>query len=72
MIRHTSSLRRIYDKSKIKSQSSSIPQGNKNLPYLSPYNFSVQVFYHFISPHKFIGVRRNKKGNGENDPLEEL
>lgn len=73
MIRHTSSLRRIYDKSKItNSQFSSIPQGSKNLPYLNPYNFSIQIFYHFISPHKFIGVRKNKKGGGESDPLEEL
>ena len=74
MIRHTSSLRRIYDKREVIAmfQSPSISQGNKNLPYLNPYNFSVQVFYHFISPHKIIGVRRNKKGNGENDPLEEL
>ncbi len=74
MIRHTSSLRRIYDKSEPVAlfQSPSVPQSNKNLPYLNPYNFSVQVFYHFISPHKAIGVRKSKKGNGESDPLEEL
>ena len=75
MVRHTNSLRRIYDKRNqlTISQSPSITQqGNKNLPYLNPYNFSIQVFYHFISPHKFIGVRKNKKGNGENNPLEEL
>ena len=74
MIRHISSLRRIYDRNeqKVVLPSSSIQQGFKDITYLKPYNFSIQVFYHFISPHKTIGVRANKKGNGENDPLEEL
>ena len=74
MIRHTSSLRRIYDKKEhfATLPTSSVPQSYKDIPYLSPYNFSIQVFYHFISPHKVIGVRKNKKGNGESDPLEEL
>jgi hypothetical protein len=74
MIRHTSSLRRIYDKREVLTlgQTSSIPQSNKNIPYLSPYNFSIQVFYHFLSPHKVIGTRIGKKGIGESDPLEEL
>ncbi len=74
MIRHTNSLKRIYDKRNpvTIAQSTYVPPGNNNFPYLNPYNFSIQVFYHFISPHKVIGVRGNKKGNGESDPLEEL
>jgi hypothetical protein len=74
MIRHSNSLRKIYDKRELLrlGQSSGIPQSDKNFPYLNPYNFSIQVFYHFLSPHKVIGVIKSKKGGGESDPLEEL
>ncbi len=70
MFRHTNSLRRIYEK-KGSGSFPQIPTSEKDFRYLTPYFFSVQAFYHFVSPHKTLGVRRNKR-NGGGDPLEEL
>jgi Outer membrane protein beta-barrel domain len=70
MLRHTSSLRRIYERIGA-SSTAQIPNSEKDFRFLSPYFFSIQTFYHFVSPHKTLGVRRNKK-NGGGDPLEEL
>lgn len=71
MFRHTNSLKRIYQKEQPLPSSVSIPNTEKDFRYLMPYNFSLQVFYHFVSPHKAVGIIRNAK-NGGGDPLEEL
>lgn len=70
MFRHSNSIKRIYEKTKpIPYQA--VPSTEREFRYFAPYNFSLQVFYHFISPHKALGVRRNSR-NGGGDPLEEL
>jgi hypothetical protein len=73
MFRHTYSIRRIYElKEPITVTSPAfIPIANRDINYLKPYYISLHTFYHFISPHKAVGVRRNKSGGG-GDPLEEL
>jgi hypothetical protein len=70
MIRHTSSFKKIYEKSKF-IFSASVPSSEKEFRYLKPYYLSIHTFYHFLSPHKTLGVKSNSRiGNG--DPLEEL
>jgi Outer membrane protein beta-barrel domain len=74
MFRHSNSLRRIYEnKQPLSAPSPSfIPISHKDIRYLNPYHFSLHTFYHFVSPHKVIGVRKNKRGGSGGDPLEEL
>ena len=73
MFRHTYALRPIYERNESISSStpSFIPGSNRDFRYLKPYYISLHTFFHFVSPHKAVGVRRNKIGGG-GDPLEEL
>jgi hypothetical protein len=73
MFRHSYSIRAIYQKKEsiFVTPPSFIPIANRDINYLKPYYISLHTFFHFVSPHKAVGVRRNKIGGG-GDPLEEL